>query len=198
VPPAEFIPLAEETGAIVPLGRWVIAEACRQARLWRALRMSVNVSTRQLADPELVNRVSAGLGELPAGHLTLEITESVLIQEVESFVDTLHALKALGVRLGLDDFGTGYSSLGRLRRFPLDVVKLDRSFVSELGADPAADSIIAAVIGMAQALGMEVIAEGVETEAQLSRLERLGCRLAQGYHFAPPMPPAALDEFVRR
>ena len=147
-----------------------------------------------------MDAVAASLREsgLPPGALTLEITESVLMQEVESFVDALEALKALGVRLGLDDFGTGYSSLGYLRRFPLDVLKLDRSFVSELGAEAAADSIIAAVIEMARALGMEVVAEGVETEAQHSTLERLGCQLAQGYLFAPPMPPAALDEFVRR
>ena len=202
VPPADFVPLAEETGAIVPLGRWVIAEACRQAGQWRlewpALRLSVNLSTRQLADPELVDSVSAGLtaSGLPAADLTLEITESVLMQEVESFVEALDALKALGVRLGLDDFGTGYSSLGYLRRFPLDVLKLDRSFVSELGVDPAADSIIAAVIDMAQALGMQVIAEGVESEAQLASLRRLGCQLAQGYLFARPLPPPALAEFV--
>ena len=196
VPPAEFIPLAEETGAIVPLGRWVIAEACRQAGEWPGLKMSVNLSTRQLADPELVDNVAACLGELPAADLTLEITESVLMQEVESFVEALEALKALGVRLGLDDFGTGYSSLGYLRRFPLDVLKLDRSFVSELGVEAAADSIIAAVIDMARALGMQVIAEGVETEAQLAILRRLGCHLAQGYYFARPLPPAALAEFV--
>ena len=116
---------------------------------------------------------------------------------MESFVEALHALKALSVRLGLDDFGTGYSSLGYLRRFPLDVLKLDRSFVSELGADAAADSIIAAVIDMARALGMEVIAEGVETEAQLSILRRLGCHLAQGYYFARPLPPAELAGFMQ-
>ena len=201
VPPAEFIPLAEETGVIVTLGRWVIAEACEQAARWRrehpdwpALGMSVNLSTRQLADRELVDCVSASLREsgLPAGDLTLEITESVLMQEVDSFVEMLQALKATGVRLGLDDFGTGYSSLGYLRRFPLDVLKLDRLFVSELGADPAADSIIAAVIDMARALGMQVVAEGVETDAQLSILRRLGCHLAQGYHFSRPLPPAEL------
>ena len=198
IPPAEFIPLAEETGLIITLGRWVIAEACEQAARWRrerpGLRMSVNLSTRQLADRELVDCVSASLREsgLPAGDLTLEITESVLMQEVESFVEVLGALKAAGVRLGLDDFGTGYSSLGYLRRFPLDVLKLDRLFVSELGADPAADSIIAAVIDMARALGMQVIAEGVETGAQLSILRRLGCHLAQGYHFSRPLPPAEL------
>jgi diguanylate cyclase (GGDEF)-like protein/PAS domain S-box-containing protein len=199
VPPAEFISLAEETGLIVPLGRWVIAEACREAAQWQGrLSVSVNLSTRQLADRELVGFVSERLSEsgLPAGSLVLEITESVLMQEVDSFVDALRALKALGVRLGLDDFGTGYSSLGYLRRFPLDVLKLDRSFVSELGDESAADSIIAAVIDMARALGMRVIAEGVETAEQLAILRRLGCHLAQGYHFAAPMPPGALAEFL--
>ena len=129
---------------------------------------------------------------LQPGDLMLEITESLLMQDVEPVVEMLEAIKALGVSLGLDDFGTGYSSLGYLRRFPLDVLKLDRSFVSELGADTAADAIIAAVIEMARALGHEVVAEGVETVAQHEILRRLGCDQAQGYHFARPLPPAEL------
>jgi diguanylate cyclase (GGDEF)-like protein/PAS domain S-box-containing protein len=205
IPPAEFIPLAEDTGLIVTLGRWVIAEACRQAAAWRSehpdwpgVHVAVNLSTRQLSDPELVDAVAASLAAngLQAGELMLEITESLLMQEDESVVQMLQALKALGVSLALDDFGTGYSSLGYLRRFPLDVLKLDRSFVSELGADAAADAIIAAVIAMSRALGMTVIAEGVETAAQHEILRRLGCDQAQGYHFARPLPPAELVDLA--
>ena len=207
VSPAEFIPLAEESGLIVPLGRRVIEDACRQAARWQrshadraGLSVSVNLSTRQLADRELVPTVSRILRStaLPPGCLTLEITESLLMQDVESSIDILRALKALGVRLSLDDFGTGYSSLGHLKRFPLDILKLDRSFVSSLSDDSDAPAIIAAVIEMARALRMQVIAEGVETEAQLATLRSLGCDLAQGYHFARPLAAEAVTDLLQR
>jgi diguanylate cyclase (GGDEF)-like protein/PAS domain S-box-containing protein len=205
--PAEFIPIAEESNLILELGRWVLGEACRQAARWHAdhrdwphIRVSVNLSTRQLADRQLVERVSEVLrqtGVEPAC-LSLEITESVLMQEVDSSIERLHALRALGVGLHLDDFGTGYSSLSYLRRFPLDVLKLDRSFVSGLGTDTEAPTIAAAIIEMARALGLTVIAEGVETKAQLASLRSLGCHSAQGYYFARPLPADAVTAFLRR
>jgi diguanylate cyclase (GGDEF)-like protein/PAS domain S-box-containing protein len=205
--PAEFIPIAEETSLILELGRWVLGLACRQAARWHAdhgdwppIRVSVNLSTRQLADRQLVEHVSEVLrrtGVEPAC-LSLEITESVLMQEVDFSVEMLHALRALGVGLHLDDFGTGYSSLSYLKRFPLDVLKLDRSFVSGLGIDTEAPIIAAAIIEMARALGLTVIAEGVETKAQLASLRSLGCHSAQGYYFARPLPADAVTAFLRR
>ena len=201
VAPAEFIPLAEQTSLIHPIGRWVIAEACRQAARWRRqaagapVRVSVNLSTRQLADRQLVATVDSALRQSATEPhcLTLEMTESLLMEEGESSIEMLQQLRGLGVGLALDDFGTGYSSLSYLRRFPLDALKLDRSFVSELDTG-AASAIIAAVVDMSRALGMSVIAEGVETPEQLDTLRGLGCPLAQGFYFARPMPP---DEAAR-
>jgi EAL domain-containing protein (putative c-di-GMP-specific phosphodiesterase class I) len=205
VPPGDFIPLAEESGLIVPIGRWVLAEACRQGERWRRevrgapeLRMSVNLSARQLGDPELLACLEKTLSETRmAPHLlSLEITESLLVEDVETATTMLHALKALGVQLELDDFGTGYSSLSYLKRFPLDALKLDRTFVSGLGSDPTEVAIAAAIITMARALGMEVVAEGVENAAQLESLRELECPLGQGFYFARPMPAQAVPEFL--
>ncbi|MEA2358633.1 MAG: hypothetical protein QOI62_1893 [Solirubrobacteraceae bacterium] len=206
VGPDEFIPVAEDSGLILGLGRWVLSEACRQATEWEdawgdcpAPRMFVNLSARQLADRDLVEHVTAILSEtgLAPERLGLEITESLLMHEVDASIATLQALKALGVCLHLDDFGTGYSSLSYLKRFPLDALKLDRSFVAGLGTDTQESAIVAAVVEMARALGLAVIAEGVETEEQLASLRGLGCELAQGYYFAHPMPAPAAAEFLR-
>ncbi len=197
--PAEFIQVAEDTGVIIPLGAWVVRQACRDlVDLDRtstvALSMSINLSARQLGSPDLVGLVSDILAEtgLDPGRLCFEITESILMDDVEFAIEALGGLRSLGVRLAIDDFGTGYSSLGYLRRFPVDVVKLDRAFVAGLGSDSAADAIVAAVINLAHALGLQVVAEGVETEQQLTVLWALRCDRAQGYHWSAPLPPEAV------
>ena len=203
--PADFIPVAEETGLILPIGAWVLQEACRQSRHWRErlahqppLNVSVNLSARQLLDPDFLDLVAGALAENdldPAG-LHLEITETVLMEDADFHIQALTALKALGVRLAMDDFGTGYSSLSYLRRFPVDKIKVDRSFISGLQPDSSEWSIVAAIIAMADALARLVLAEGVETEEQLIGLRSLGCGYAQGFHFAHPLPSDALIELV--
>ncbi len=195
IPPLSFIPMAEETGLIAPLGRWVLETACRQAVAWRAkttgapLVMSVNLSARQFVQADLVDEVSGILTMtgLEPSELELEITESVLMDQSESGVRTLRRLRELGVRLVLDDFGTGYSSLSYLKHLPLDTIKIDRSFV--VGLDGKADrSIVEAVVALAHGLGIGVVAEGIETETQHRQLIELGCDLGQGYLFSPPVP----------
>ena len=199
VQPAEFVSLAEESGLILPLGRWVLGEACRQLAAWRAdgrpdLRVTVNLSARQFADPSLIDVVAEALARagLPGDALWLEITESVLMEEVEATADTLLALKRLGVRLSVDDFGTGYSSLSYLKRFPVDVLKIDRSFIDGLGTDPEDGAIVLAIMSLAQALRLDVIAEGVEHFHQLEALHHLGCGAVQGYLLARPGPADTL------
>ena len=206
--PAEFIQLAEDTGLVVPLGAWVLRQACRD--LTRVLDqgtlggpssplvVSVNLSARQLNMPGLLSMVESVLAEyeLPAWRLCFEITESVLMEDVDLAIAVLSDLRALGVRLAIDDFGTGYSSLGYLRRFPVDIVKLDREFVAGLGSDSAADAIAAAVINLGHALGLSVIAEGVENEEQLTVLRALRCDRAQGYLWSAPLTPGSLVEWM--
>ena len=201
VPPLAFVPLAEETGLIVPIGRWVLQTACAQARAWQRAQvdgpptvMSVNLSARQFSQAGLVDEVAALLATtgLPPQALELEITESVVMDETEAGIARLHALRDLGVRLVLDDFGTGYSSLSYLRRLPLDAIKIDRSFVMGLGTggpdDRSSDlPIVQAVIALAHALGIEVVAEGIETPEQLRLLRSLGCDRGQGFLFARPL-----------
>ena len=198
VPPDRFIPLAEEVGLIIPIGLWVLRRACRQVARWRAedprladLRVSVNLSARQFGDASLVASIATVLEAtgLPAECLGLEITESVLLDDIDATEATLRALRALGVRLSIDDFGTGYSSLSYLKRFPVDEIKIDRSFTAGLVTDRADLAIVQAIIGLADAMDLEVVAEGVETDEQLTRLAELGCRLAQGYLLAHPTPP---------
>jgi diguanylate cyclase (GGDEF)-like protein/PAS domain S-box-containing protein len=205
IPPNVFIPLAEETGLILPLGEWVLTTACRAARAWAAAMpdgrppsVAVNLSALQLMHPPLVEMVTRVLGEsgLPADCLTLEITESALMEAAESTLATLQRLKELGVRLSLDDFGTGYASLSYLRRFPVDGLKIDRSFVRGLGEDPQDTAIVEAVIALARALGRSVTAEGVERPVQIEQLRSLGCQTGQGYHFARPLEPAAIDALL--
>ena len=198
--PDTFIPLAEQAGLVIPLGRWVIEEACRQLAEWRAarshlssLRVSVNLSARQFGDAGLLDLIASAIERfhLPGPSLGFEITESVLMDEAEVTVETLRRLKALGVHLAIDDFGTGYSSLSYLQMFPVDTVKIDRSFVHHMSEAGGNDVIVSAVVGLAKALGMDVIAEGVETHDQLENLRRLGCGVVQGYLFGRPQPPEA-------
>jgi len=209
IPPVEFIPLAEETGLIVPLGNWVIREACRQAVAWDVcgiepssdatpFLISVNLSARQFEQPDLVLNIAAILSEtgLPAQHLMIELTETVIMDNAESSVERLQQLKQLGVCIAIDDFGTGYSSLAYLQRFPVDVLKIDRGFVDGLGRQPEAAAIVAATIGLAHALGIRVVGEGVENEAQLRHLRDIACDFAQGYYFARPLPPEQMTGYL--
>ena len=205
LPPAAFIPLAEETGLIVPIGAWVLRHACREVVTWntgvaagRPLLLSVNLSARQLAQPDLVDVVAAALADtgLPPELLCLEITESVLMSDSNATVQTLEELKELGVQLAVDDFGTGYSSLLYLKRFPVDILKVDRSFVDGLGRDPEDSTIVAAVVRLAHSLGLQAIAEGVETPEQLAALRPVACDWAQGYHWARPLPARDLTAWL--
>ena len=198
VPPDRFIPIAEEAGFIVAIGRWVLEQACLQVAAWRLLdptlrrlRLNVNLSARQFTDADLLRSIAAALdrADLPGSALALEITESVLMEDVVATAETLSSLKALGVRLSIDDFGTGYSSLAYLKRFTVDELKVDRSFVRGLGEDAEDDAIVRAVLGLARALGLEVVAEGVETRAQLDLLAALGCHAVQGFLLGRPQPP---------
>jgi diguanylate cyclase len=191
VMPGEFIEAAEETGLIIALGAWAFEAACRQSAIWGAdVMMSVNLSARQCTHPDLV----ATFGEILArtradpAAVSLEITETALMEDIELSTVTLSALKELGLRLALDDFGTGYSSLRALQHFPVDVVKIDRSFIEPIERDPQEAAIVAAVISLSHALGLRTVAEGIETIAQVDRLRALGCDLAQGFYFAKPGP----------
>ncbi len=197
--PATFIGLAEETGLILPLGRAVLEEACRRAAEWAMeapnVSVAVNLSARQFQQHDLVREIDSVLSNtgLNPSQLCLEITESVAMDDIERTIRVLNDLKSLGVKLAIDDFGTGYSSLNYLKRLPVDVVKLDRSFVQELDINAVDSAIVSAVINLADAIGMMAIAEGVETADQLERLTSLGCPMVQGYHLARPM---SADAFI--
>ncbi|OGI41039.1 MAG: hypothetical protein A2140_03415 [Candidatus Muproteobacteria bacterium RBG_16_62_13] len=203
VSPLEFVPLAEETGLIVPIGDWVLRTACAQSRAWQraglpALRMSVNIAPRQFQQQDLaevVTRILRETGLDPDG-LVLEITEGAIMQNAGAAIETLRALGALGVGLSLDDFGTGYSSLNYLKRFPLDCLKVDKSFVDDITTDPDAAAIASAIISMARSLEVQVVAEGVETHAQLKFLCAHGCDAIQGYLFSKPLPAEACGELL--
>jgi EAL domain-containing protein (putative c-di-GMP-specific phosphodiesterase class I) len=203
--PDEFIGLAEESGLIRELGAWVLRTACSEAARTaygqpstdeNPLQIAVNLSTQQLADPGLSDLVASVLADtgLAPHRLMLEVTETALLADTTAALQELQALRRLGVQLALDDFGTGFSSLTYLKHFPLHELKIDRSFVSELSIDAASDAIVASVIHLARAIGLSVVAEGVETEQQRRGLLQLGCTLGQGYLFGRPVPA---DQFPR-
>jgi len=200
IAPAEFIPLAEEIGLIVPLGEWVLRKACTEAMRWPAeLKVAVNLSSAQFRSRGVVKAVLTALAysRLPANRLELEITESVLLGETEANLATLHQLREIGVRISMDDFGTGYSSLSYLRSFPFDKIKIDRSFVKELSERPDCVAIIRAVAGLGMSLGIATTAEGIETPEQLERVRAEGCTEVQGYLFSPPRPASELGDLLR-
>jgi diguanylate cyclase (GGDEF)-like protein len=210
ISPAEFIPIAEETGIIVPIGAWALLDALTQLATWfedgtcpRHATMSVNVSPRQLNDPNFVSIVHEALirSGVPASQLWLEVTEGVMISQPEQALEALQRVRALGVRIAVDDFGTGYSSLSLLQKFPIQRIKIDRSFVSGVVDDPSARSLVRAMIAMSRSMGLDTVAEGVETAAQLQALGDLGCAKAQGFLISRPLPPeavAATVEALRR
>jgi EAL domain-containing protein (putative c-di-GMP-specific phosphodiesterase class I) len=206
IPPADFIPLAEETGLIFAIGQWVLSQACSQMKRWQTevpeladVAVGVNVSCRQFARRGIGDAVLNTLQHsgLSAKHLKLEITETAVMDNVMPAIAELTALRELGVQCHLDDFGTGYSSLGYLHQMPLEALKIDRSFVSAIGSDRTGTSILQAIIALGRSMDMQVIAEGVETEAQLGKLTNLGCGYAQGYHFSRPLAAKDVVDFVR-
>jgi EAL domain-containing protein (putative c-di-GMP-specific phosphodiesterase class I) len=201
--PDEFIPLAEDSGLIVPLGLWVLEEACRYLRLWsqsgalQTLRsLAINVSPRQFHHPDFVQRISESLARhrIEPSLLTLELTERIMVENVADVIEKMQALRDLGVRFAIDDFGTGYSSLIYLKRLPLDTLKIDRMFVRDITRDPNNAAIVDTVIAMSRHLGLAVVAEGVETAAELNFLRAKGCHSYQGHYFSQPVPAA---EFAR-
>jgi EAL domain-containing protein (putative c-di-GMP-specific phosphodiesterase class I) len=211
VPPLDFIPIAEATGLIVPLGEWVLREACRQAAGWNAQRrarqgqapprpltMSVNLSAVQLDQPDLPVVVADALRDagLPPELLVLELTESLLVDHSAATAEQLRALKALGVRLAIDDFGTGYSSLAYLRRLPVDIIKIDKSFVDEVGDVPAASALTLGIVQLGQALQLCTVAEGIEHAQQRAELADGNCELGQGYFFAKPLDEADVAALI--
>jgi EAL domain-containing protein (putative c-di-GMP-specific phosphodiesterase class I) len=201
IPPNQFIPVAEETGLIIPIGRWVLETACREAvrlherfRRAEALTISVNLSVRQLQSETLISDVRHALEVtgLPPSALVLEITESLMLADTDFGMQQLEELKALGIRLAMDDFGTGYSSLSYLSRFPVDILKMDRSFVS----GDENDALTSAIIALGASLSLDVVAEGIELPEQATSLEALGCEIGQGFLFARPMTSEALVNFL--
>ena len=195
IPPGEFIGLAEETGLIVPIGEWVLENACAQARRWHTggfpnLSVAINLSARQFRDDKLTQTIARQIERtgIDPALIEVELTEGPLAQNGDSALGTLRELKEMGVRIAVDDFGTGFSSLSYLKRFPVDALKIDRSFVSELTTNPDDTVIVEVIIGLGHRLSLKVIAEGVETEEQLAFLKRAGCDAAQGFYIARPMP----------
>jgi diguanylate cyclase (GGDEF)-like protein len=203
IAPDVFVPIAEDNGTIVPIGRWVLDQACKQGAEWHRkgfpLNISVNASARQLERPEFVDEVRAALGAsgLPAASLTIEITETVLMRKPDQTAELLGELKALGVRIAVDDFGTGYSSLAYLRQFPVDSLKIDRTFITGLELSSEAHALTHTLIQLGKALGLQTLAEGVEHHSQVRELQREGCDLAQGYLFARPLAPDVVEGFLR-
>jgi diguanylate cyclase (GGDEF)-like protein len=204
VSPAEFVPVAEDTGLIVPIGRWVVREACRRVKAWndvpalRGMRIAVNVSARQFRDPRFLQDVQQILDEtgIDPRAIEIEITEGTLMNDTKAARAILNELKKLGIWIALDDFGTGYSSLGYLRQFPFDTLKVDRSFVSDILVDDGSAAITSAIIAMANRLGLNVVAEGVETEGQLEYLRTLGCDQIQGYFYSRPLPVLEFERWA--
>jgi EAL domain-containing protein (putative c-di-GMP-specific phosphodiesterase class I) len=206
IPPNEFIPLAEETGLIVPIGQWVLEEACRQAKAWQVhvagdhhFTVSVNLSARQLQDPGLARHVSETLeaSGLQPNTIVLELTESATMADIETTLTRLHGLKALGVKLAIDDFGTGYSSLSYLLRLHFDIMKIDRSFVLGALASGDAETLVRTIISLAQSLRLNTVAEGIELTEQLELLRGLGCELGQGYLLSKPVDADEIERLLQ-
>ena len=203
VGPSEFIPVAEESGHIIPLGYWVLDEVCRTIRGWQdkgltVVPVSVNVSARQFQQPDFHKRVAAILGRhgIEAGLIEIELTEGLVMEDTAAAQRELAELKKIGLRISIDDFGTGYSCLSYLRRFPIDVLKIDRSFVQEIGSSRDGESIIDAIISLAKSLRLETVAEGVETPAQLNYLLDHGCHVVQGFRFGKPMDVSLIEPLL--
>jgi EAL domain-containing protein (putative c-di-GMP-specific phosphodiesterase class I) len=197
VPPSRFMPFAEESGLILPIGDWVLGEACRQNKAWQQtgstlVRVAVNISALQFRQPNFVETVQRALAaaDLEARFLGLEVTESVIMHDAERVTDCLAQLKGMGLELAIDDFGTGYSSLSYLKRFPIDKLKIDKSFVRDINRDRDDAAIVSAIIGLTRSLGLKTIAEGVETPEQHEFLRAYGCDEVQGYLFSTPLPAA--------
>jgi diguanylate cyclase (GGDEF)-like protein len=204
ISPADFVPLAEETRLILPIGRWVLTEACRRGQAWNSahgggLAMCVNISAQQLDQPGLVDDVAHALAKsgLPAEKLVLEITETLLMQDTEATISKVTRLKELGIQLAVDDFGTGYSSLQYLNRFPIDILKIAKSFVDGLAGDTQETALVRAITDLADNFSLRVVAEGIESPEQVPRLLALGCELAQGFHFSVPLEDEAVGELLR-
>jgi EAL domain-containing protein (putative c-di-GMP-specific phosphodiesterase class I) len=201
VPPVQFIPLAEETGLIVPIGDWVLHAACKAAAAWPVpVRVAVNVSPLQFKGGDVSGSVASALAlsGLPPRRLELEITESALLTDSAATLDILRGLRAQGVRISMDDFGTGFSSLSYLRSFPFDKIKIDQSFVRDLETSSDSAAIVGAIVGLGRSLGMRVTAEGVETEGQLAHLRAAGCDEVQGYLFSRPRPGDEVAGIIER
>jgi diguanylate cyclase (GGDEF)-like protein/PAS domain S-box-containing protein len=203
--PAEFIPIAEETGMIIPIGEWVLEEACRNYKDWESKgfapqSLCINISPRQLRDPQLLNKIKSVLKEnnFIAQHFEIEITESVAIDNFEDTISKLNQIREMGVKVALDDFGTGYSSLNYLRQFPIDALKIDRSFIDEVMRNSQTAAIVKSIISIAHSLNLPVIAEGVETEEQLHFLYDLQCDFLQGYFISPPVPVNKIEEILKK
>jgi len=203
VPPADFIPLAEETGLIVPLSEWALKEAARQAKLWSlqfgfADSIAVNLPSRLFERTDLVEHIHQCVSAYGVPHrsIQLEITENNLMKDLQNVIPSLHRLNEVGVEISIDDFGTGYSSLAYLTTLPISEVKIDRTFVRDLGITPQSSAVVTAIIALARALGLRVIAEGVETLRQMEVLHRLGCSLMQGFLFSKPLPPDELERWI--
>jgi EAL domain-containing protein (putative c-di-GMP-specific phosphodiesterase class I) len=205
VAPGEFLAVAEDSGLILPINRWVTLEACGQAKLWQSqyasdppLTMSVNISARQFSHPDFVNDIRTALEQtgFNPGSLQLEILETIAMGDAERSVIVFSQLKALGVQLSIDDFGTGYSSLGRLRRFPVDTLKIDRSFISKMDTDADNRSIVRTIVALAHNLDLNLVAEGTETLEEVAELQKLECEYAQGYFFSRPIERDAAERLL--
>ncbi len=205
--PMEFIPVAEETGLIFPLGEWILRSACGQLREWQleyprtpSLKMSVNISSRQFLQPDLTEMIAQVLraNQLEAGSLTIEITESMIMEDIDSAIESLNQLRSMGIHIHIDDFGTGYSSLSYIHRFPVNALKIDRSFVEKMHSDEDNLQIIKAIVMLAHNLKLELIAEGLETAVQLDQLKELNCHYGQGFFLSRPMDTSAIEAYLKR